>query len=252
MIAKLQQQRTMMGHTLFISDLHLDETYLDSAAIFHRFILEQAPLADALYILGDFFEVWVGDDDRSAFANQIITSLKNLTSKGVPVYFLAGNRDFLIGKKFAKASCCQLLNDFEKINLYGEKVLLTHGDALCTHDKKHLRYRKLSRNPILQTIALRLPLSQRKKIGLRLREKSKLHTKQLTRGMLDVASTAVAAAFTKYKATTLIHGHTHQPTTKYFQENSQWHERIVLGSWERQGCALKWHATGKREMVFFK
>jgi UDP-2,3-diacylglucosamine hydrolase len=239
-----------MAHTLFISDLHLDEQHPQSAQIFFNFIRTQAMQAQAIYILGDFFEVWVGDDDHSEFINRVKINLRQLEDHGIKVYLVRGNRDFLLGKRFAKETGCKLLPDFKTIDLYGQKVLLTHGDALCTQDERHMRFRKFSQNKILQKLCLLLPLDTRRKIGKKLRAQSKQHTQTLSKATMDVDQEQVLKMMQIYEADYLIHGHTHRPAVFNFRDNRDL-QRIVLGSWERQGCALKWSSNGKQELIFF-
>jgi UDP-2,3-diacylglucosamine hydrolase len=154
-----------MRHTLFISDLHLEPKRPDITRCFFNFLQNQAPQADALYILGDFFEVWIGDDEDTIFHRSIIAALKQLTDSGLSVYFMRGNRDFLIGQAFIRATGCHLLSDPTRIQLYGKDVLLAHGDALCTADHKHQNFRKYAQNPAYNRFFLWLPLFIRRAIS---------------------------------------------------------------------------------------
>ena len=147
--------------TLFVSDLHLDESQPEITTQFLQLLHQLQPSVDALYILGDLFESWIGDDYEVPHYQQIITALKSVTARGTPIYFLYGNRDFLIGKKFLRETGCQLLPDETKIFLYGQPVLLMHGDTLCTKDIAYMKARKKMRNRYLQTLFLLLPLSVR-------------------------------------------------------------------------------------------
>lgn len=240
-----------MTQTLFISDLHLDDHHPQSAEIFFNFVRTYALTAQTIYILGDFFEVWVGDDEQSEFIERIKTSLQTLTKQGIKVYLMGGNRDFLLGKRFAQQTGCTLLADFTPINLYGSNVLLCHGDGLCTNDERHMIFRKYSHNKILKFLFLLLPLILRKKIGNRLRQNSKQHTKTLSIKTMDVTNSAVHHEIRHHKANFIVHGHTHRPTAVDFKVDNLDCQRIVLGSWERQGCFLRWHDNGKKELVFF-
>lgn len=240
-----------MTHTLFISDLHLDHHHPLSAEIFFNFVQTYALTAQTIYILGDFFEVWVGDDEQSEFIAKVKTSLQTLTKRGIKVYLMGGNRDFLLGKRFAKQTGCTLLSDFTPINLYGSRVLLCHGDGLCTDDETHMLFRKYTQKKILKLLFLLLPLHLRKKIGNRLRQNSKQHTKTLATKIMDVTDLAVHHEIRHHKANFLVHGHTHRPTAVNFKVDNQECLRIVLGSWERQGNFLRWHENGKKELVFF-
>ncbi|MDF2868373.1 MAG: lpxH, partial [Gammaproteobacteria bacterium] len=160
------------GHTLFISDLHLSEHTPELNQEFLGLLSGKAKQADALYILGDFFEMWIGDDDITPYNHSIIAAIKQF-SKIKPVYFMAGNRDFMIGQRFARNSGCQLLTDPTVINLYGKPTLLTHGDFLCTQDKGHIAFRRCTQKLWLQNLLLKLPLSWRSRMGKGLRRQSK-------------------------------------------------------------------------------
>lgn len=227
----------MEHHTLFISDLHLEADEPGITAIFLKFLRQEALQADALYILGDLFEAWIGDDDLSPFNREIMDALKQATQSGLPVYFMRGNRDFLIGKRFAKKTGILLLEDPTVIDLYGKRILLMHGDSLCTLDRQHLFWRKISLNPCIQQLALGLPLTWRRKIGRWLRKKSKRHQSYLEAYRMDVSSDEVVRAIESHQAALLIHGHTHQPGIHG--------RRIVLGAWHEQGNALCWPSQGE-------
>lgn len=238
--------------TLFISDLHLAEETTELTRLFLHFLQVQARRADALYILGDLFEVWLGDDDLSAYHQIIINALQQL-SQVVPVYFMAGNRDFMIGQRFAIASGCRLLADPTLIDLYGEPTLLAHGDLLCTQDKVHILFRRLLQKFWLQRALLALPLAWRRRIGYSLRKQSKQRNQRLSDAMMDVNPTALQDIMRKYQVKQLIHGHTHKPSIHYFyleQQpnpvsstvevflNSQQCKRIVLNDWDESGSVL--------------
>lgn len=239
-----------MQHTLFIADLHLDVKHQHSVKLFSDFIHQQAIKADALYILGDFFELWVGDDDDRPFNESIKNLLKHLTTKNIPVYFLHGNRDFLIGKKFAKDTGCKILPENNLIEVYGEQALVLHGDVLCAQDIRHLKFRKLTLNKIIQFIFLRLPLKIRQKIGYKLRKTSgKYH--QTSSDTFGVCTKTVTEMLVTHNVARMIHGHIHQPLMTTFLNKGKYYERIVLGAWEEKGCALKWYQNGTREMIFF-
>ncbi|MBS0349886.1 MAG: UDP-2,3-diacylglucosamine diphosphatase [Proteobacteria bacterium] len=228
-----------MTETLFISDLHLQESEPQILQIFLK-LLQSATSADALYILGDLFEVWIGDDDLSPFHLKIINALKQATSNGLPVYFMRGNRDFLIGKRFAAMTGVKLLQDPATINLYGIKTLLMHGDSLCTLDLAHQKNRTYMHNRFYQWLALRLPLSWRKKAGVWLRAQSRKVVNSQAQYIMDVTDEAVEAEMHKHQATRLIHGHTHRPN---IHEHSQG-LRYVLGSWHNGGYVLVCHSAG--------
>lgn len=225
--------------TIFISDLHLEESRPDISEQFLA-LLNDAESADALYILGDLFEAWIGDDDNTTFHRKIKDALKNATKKGLAVYFMRGNRDFLIGKKFLNETGCILLSDEEKITVYGEPVLLMHGDTLCTKDIAYLKARKLGYNPYIQFLFLLMPLSLRRKFADRMRAKSTRHTQSVEKEIMDVTPEEVNRVMQKHQVTHLIHGHTHRPNIHTEPQG----KRIVLAAWHDQGHALIWDETG--------
>ncbi len=241
-----------MRHTLFISDLHLDNSHPMTLQLFINFTQNYiGDEVDALYILGDLFELWVGDDDRSEFNEKIKYQLSTITKQGIPLFFIHGNRDFLIGKQFSKETGCQLLPEHTVITRYGKSILLTHGDALCTLDSKHMKFRKLTRNNLFKYLALFSPLGIRKRIGRNLRNSSKKHTRAISNEMMDVEPNTVNQILKKHQVFNIVHGHTHQPAIINFQLDNKPAERIVLGSWEQQGCVLKWNENGERELIYF-
>ena len=235
--------------TLFISDLHLQASEPDTAQIFLQLLANPSPDMDAIYILGDLFEAWIGDDDETPFNNTIMHALHTATQKGLPIYFMCGNRDFLIGKKFAHATGCYLLPDEEKINLYGTPVLLMHGDTLCTRDLAYLKARRKLRTKWLQSLYLLLPLSFRRRLADMARTKSRKHTQNAALEIMDVTPSAVDQVMQKHEVNYLIHGHTHRPAIHNFLLNNTPAERIVLGAWHEQGNALVWDETGKKELI---
>ena len=233
--------------TRFISDLHLSAERPDITALFKRFLEQEARYSDALYILGDLFDAWIGDDDLNPFHEEVIAALRKLTSQGVPVYFIAGNRDFLIGSRFAAATGITLLPESKVVDLYGVPTLIMHGDTLCTLDTSYLRFRKIIRNRFLLTLLTRLPLSWRRAIAKGLRGGSKSHQahseNQLT--IMDATSEGVEAALQAHGVTRLIHGHTHRPAIHHHQVAGLGEaERIVLGDWYEQGSILDVTADG--------
>jgi UDP-2,3-diacylglucosamine hydrolase len=237
-----------VNHTLFISDLHLEPERPDITTNFLSFLKNQAPKSDALYILGDLFEVWVGDDHLSEFNQSIINALRNLSDSGLPIYFMRGNRDFLISETFIKASGCRFLEDPTKINLYGTPILLTHGDLLCTDDYKHQAFRKYTQNPKFHRYFLALPLSLRLWIAKIIRRSSKKHTRTISYAHLDVTQQAVDKLMSQYNVRLLIHGHTHRPAIHVLNHGSH---RIVLGDWHQHGSALVYDETGDYELIYF-
>ena len=235
--------------TLFISDLHLYPQQPRIAAIFKQLLQQCDASVDALYILGDLFEAWIGDDDDTPFHRDIIAALRTATQKGLPVYFMSGNRDFLIGKKFLRETGCKLLNDEEKISLYGTPVLLMHGDTLCTQDTRYLNWRKKSRNPLLQSFFLNfLPLRVRKKIADKMRAASMRHTQHAQAEIMDVTHHEVERVMRKHNVNVLIHGHTHKPGVHAFRIDNHDAMRIVLDAWHDHGSVLVWESDGKKEL----
>ncbi len=227
-----------MNHTLFISDLHLQAERPDITARFRSF-LETAHQADAVYILGDLFEAWIGDDDRSDFNLSILTQLRQLTDKNTPVFFMRGNRDFLIGKAFADVTGCKLLADPSVIDLYGTPVLLTHGDMLCTQDRWHQQFRRLAQNQRYNQFFLMLPLFVRKALAGLIRSASKKHTRVAKYTTMDVVQVSLEQLMRSYGVLKVIHGHTHRPATHSFNLDSQPATRIVLGDWDQKSSVLR-------------
>ena len=242
----------MKSHTLFISDLHLEEKAPDVASLFLQFMENQAPKADALCILGDFFETWIGDDDKTAFNQKIILTLRSLVKNGTPIYFMCGNRDFLIGEKFAKTAGIILLEDPTVVSLYGRSVLLMHGDSLCTLDHKHQAYRRKITKRWVQKLMLSLPLTLRRKLAKRLREKSRNYNRYLSNEITDVALEEVLRIMYRMDVELLIHGHTHRPAIHDFLINKKPATRIVLGAWYENGSALYYFSNGEFELSYFK
>lgn len=239
-----------MKHTLFISDLHLQAEQLEIVDIFRRFMQNQAKEADAVYILGDLFEVWIGDDDHTDFNRSIQLILKTFTSTtGIPVYLMHGNRDFLLGQDFARETGCQLMNDPTVIHLYGWSVLLKHGDDLCIDDKGHVRFRAATRHPVVQKLFLSLPLLFRRYLARKIRQISEKNNQQKPMAIMDVNASAVEQVMQAMGVTQLIHGHTHRPAIHALQVNGQAAERIVLAAWHEQGNALVYYDSGDYELI---
>jgi UDP-2,3-diacylglucosamine hydrolase len=233
--------------TLFISDLHLDRERPVITTQFLRFLEDEARKADALYILGDLFEAWIGDDDPDPDKGRVVASLKELTSAGVAVYLIHGNRDFLIGERFCRETGVKLLKDGTIVDLYGKRVLLMHGDTLCTDDHAYQRLRRIVRNPLVQFVMRRLTLGQRERLAERMRAGSKAHiaTMDATRPqIMDVNAQAVRDTFASYGVDYMIHGHTHRPAVHEVPLDDRKATRIVLGDWYEQGSVLRWGPRG--------
>ncbi len=224
--------------TLFVSDLHLDPSDPAIARQFLEFLARDARGTDALYILGDLFEAWLGDDDPDPAAREVILALRALTDSGVPLFVMHGNRDFLIGERFCAETGAVLLEDRSVVDLYGEPVLLMHGDALCTDDTGYQRLRRILRNPAVLWSLRHLSLSQRRRLARRLRAGSRAHVGTTAPEIMDVNADAVADAFRSAGVNTLIHGHTHRPAVHSLEVDGNALRRIVLGDWYAQGSVL--------------
>ncbi|CAG9001455.1 MAG: UDP-2,3-diacylglucosamine hydrolase [Candidatus Celerinatantimonas neptuna] len=220
----------------FIADLHLSDKRLDIVKAFVRFLQEQAIHADALYILGDLFDVWVGDDIKNQTSNIVATELKQLTDSGVCCYFIYGNRDFLLGSSFLKRCGMQRIQDQTIINLYGRKTMLLHGDILCTLDENYQKFRKTVHKKWLQWLFLHLPKSIRFHIAAKMRTKSQADNSQKADSIMDVTPDEVVKKFQQYQLDWMIHGHTHRPAIHSFPHSTQ--QRIVLGDWYEQRSIL--------------
>ncbi len=232
--------------TLFVSDLHLDPARPAITALFLDFLARQAGRADACYILGDLFEAWVGDDDDAELGRAVAGALRALADSGVPVHFLHGNRDFLIGERFAAAAGVRLLPESEAIDLYGEPVLLLHGDTLCTDDADYQAFRAQVRDPAWQARLLELPLAQRRALAGQLRETSQQATQLKETAITDVNLEAVDGALRARGIRRMIHGHTHRPAIHEWMLDGQPARRAVLGDWYDRGSVLRCDVTGWR------
>lgn len=240
-----------MPHSLFISDLHLSADQPHSMAAFQRFLAEVAPQAEALYILGDLFEYWAGDDDlEEAFNSRVIAALHSLAQHGTRVYLLHGNRDLLIGEALAHACHATLLNDPVLIDLYGTPTLLSHGDTLCTDDAEYQRYRAQVHDADFQQQFLAKPLAERKAYIAQLRSRSMAEKQSKDSAIMDVNDAAVAGLLRAYRYPRLIHGHTHRPDRHEHSVDGHRCERWVLGDWHQHGTALRCDATGCRVISF--
>ena len=231
--------------TLFISDLHLDATRQEITELFLKFLREEARRASSLYILGDLFEAWIGDDDDDPHHAQVMDALGELTAAGVPVPLMHGNRDFLIGEGFIRRTGVKLLADPAVIDLYGGPTLLMHGDTLCTDDKEYQMVRRMLRDPAWQRDYLAKSLEERRAIASHARAQSKAHTAAQAEYIMDVNQTAVEDVMRRHQVTRLIHGHTHRPAVHRFKSSEGKNlERIVLGDWYEQSSRLTWDEQG--------
>jgi UDP-2,3-diacylglucosamine hydrolase len=232
--------------TLFISDLHLDASEPAAVSQFIDFLATEVPGADALYILGDLFEAWVGDDDDEPTRDSVCRALAALGPLGVPCFVMHGNRDFLFQRGFEMRTLARVIADPIIIDLYGEPVLLTHGDALCTADRAYQRLRGLVRDAHWQRRFMRLPLGLRRALAQQARAGSQRHTQRVASQIMDADGQAVHAAMRACAVRTLIHGHTHRPGVHDFELDGQRARRIVLGAWHDQGSVLVWQPQDVR------
>jgi len=243
----------MSKATYFISDLHLDESRPQLFELFYQFIDKVQGKADALYILGDLFEFWIGDDIIDTPPGEpylpVINKLKQLSDSGTKIYFIQGNRDFLIQKDFISRTGATLLPDQQMIDLYGKPTLIMHGDTLCTDDKAYQRLRWLLRRKIVQKIYLSLSADSRSRRAKGVRNVTSKKTRKKTDEILDVNQKAVEQAMKQAGVLQLIHGHTHRPNVHELQLDGQPARRIVLGDWHDKACYLEISPDGM-ELVF--
>lgn len=237
--------------TFFISDLHLDASRQVVTERFFRFLNDDAKNADSLYILGDFFEVWVGDDILSTHDKQVMQKLAVYAQK-VPTYFMHGNRDFLIGSAFLKQSNITLLSEPTLIQLHGKRILLMHGDSLCRKDIDYQRFRSFVRHPLIKWLYLRLPFFIRQKIALSIRKKSQasyLENKTIDESIYEATLEAIEEEMQKHNADILIHGHTHQPVIQEVRVQGQPKLRIVLGDWGKKSTILEYSSQEHKPIL---
>lgn len=229
---------------LFVSDVHLDASAPEATEQFLAFLATAAARAQALYILGDLFEAWVGDDDADPEKERVCAALRTLSVRGVACFALHGNRDFLLGAGFSARSGCRLLRDPVVAQFDAERVLLTHGDALCTDDHAYQELRTVVRDPAWQRRYLALPRAHRELLADEVRAGSRRHTARTVPYIMDVNAAAVAAAFRAAQVRRMIHGHTHRPGVHQLEVDGAPAQRIVLGAWYEQGSYLVCEAGG--------
>jgi UDP-2,3-diacylglucosamine hydrolase len=230
--------------TLFISDLHLEAARPAIGEQFLGFLEQEALGAAALYILGDLFEYWIGDDDPNPYYATMKRALRAVTDRGVPVFFMHGNRDFLIGDRFAEETGVRLLPDPCLLEIHGREVLLSHGDALCTDDLKYQEVRTVTRDPGWQAMMLRKSVAERRAIAEQARADSEAHGGSIDLAISDVNQGAVERLLREHGVRTLLHGHTHRPDVHTFLLNGRRATRIVLGDWYNQGSVVRWDDNG--------
>ena len=225
----------------------MDASAPEAIEQFLDFLEVHAVKAEALYILGDLFETWVGDDDADPAKARVTRALRELTAGGVAVFIIHGNRDFLLGQDFCRRTGCTLLEDPTIVELDGESVLLTHGDALCTDDHAYQALRSSVRTPEWQRRFLALPLAARERLAHQARAGSQAHTARVVQEIMDVNPQAVATSFRALSLRRMIHGHTHRPAVHDTVIDGAGAQRIVLGAWYEQGSYL-WYEHGRFEL----
>mgnify|MGYP000563147362 FL=1 len=235
--------------TLFISDLHLEEKRPDIIEAFFDFLDNHAHSIDALYILGDFFEAWIGDDENTPLQLNVKQKLKAVAESATHLLFMHGNRDFLIGSLFCQETGATLLDDPTVINLYDQNILLMHGDSLCTNDVEYMKFRKNMRDQEWQTLFLKRTLPERQMVAQQLRAISQAKNKGKTLEIMDVTPSEVVASLQEYNVKTLIHGHTHRPAIHEIDVNGESAKRIVLGDWDKNVWYLKAEPTGEIDLL---
>ena len=219
--------------TLFISDLHLEESRPDITGAFLGFLKTHAMGVERLYILGDFFEAWIGDDERTPLQEQVASALKAVCDRGTEIFLMHGNRDFLIGEDYCQRAGATLLDDPTVIDLYGTPTLLMHGDSLCTADEEYQKFRANMRNPQMQKMMLARPLEDRQKMARQLRDMSMTKNQGKAEAIMDVTPEEVVREMEAHGVQRMIHGHTHRPAIHDLTANGQPAKRIVLGDWDQ-------------------
>lgn len=228
----------------FASDLHLDPGAPDIAGRFIRFLAGPLRGAAALYLLGDLFEAWVGDDDPEPAHREVMAAIAATASSGTLVYAMRGNRDFLIGERFCAETGTRLLDDPAIIAVGGTRAILTHGDGLCVDDRAYQRLRALVRDPLVRAGFARLPLPQRRRLAEEARAGSREHLATAAEYITDVNPAAVAALFRAAGADTMVHGHTHRPAVHHSLDDGRPLTRFVLGDWHATAQVLRWDSDG--------
>jgi UDP-2,3-diacylglucosamine hydrolase len=228
--------------TFVVSDLHLDPAQPGIAAQFHAFLGGAARSGAALYVLGDLFEAWIGDDTPAH--RDTVSALRACADAGVSLYFMHGNRDFLLGQRFCAETGGELLTDPTVVTAHGRRALLTHGDALCTDDTPYQRLRALVRDPVWTNQFLALSLAQRQALADEARAGSKAHTAAQQAMLMDVNPDTVGRVFREAGVDTIVHGHTHRPGVYRHEVDGRECTRIVTGDWHAQGSVLRWDANG--------
>lgn len=235
--------------SLFISDLHLEDSRPGALQSLFGLLSGPARSAEALYILGDLFEYWIGDDAASPAAVELARRTRELAAAGVPCHFIHGNRDFLLGESYAAAAGLHLLPETCVVELYGTPTLLLHGDTLCTDDVEYQAVRRQTRDPAWQATVLAMPVEQRQRMAAEARDASRKYTGSATADIMDANETAVVNAFREHAVRRMIHGHTHRPAVHHHDlDGGAPGERIVLADWYAHGSYLEVSASGARSI----
>ena len=233
---------------LFASDLHLSSERPEKVSLFNDFLKHASKVASTLYILGDLFEIWLGDDDDSDPHPRGIRAMREFTDSGAQLFVMSGNRDFLFGDEFTQATGATLLMDWHTIDLFGARTLLTHGDLLCTRDIRYQAFRKHVRDPGNQKAFLAHSLEERRKIAADTRNGTKASMLEKDDFIMDVEQSTVERMMAEFQVTRLIHGHTHRPATHRFQSAGTSFERVVLGDWYEEGSIVVYDRSGFQRM----
>ena len=235
-----------MPENIFISDLHLAEARPQTLALFLRFLRERPQPGDSLYILGDLFDTWIGDDDDAPLANSVRTAFRELTQRGVKLYLQRGNRDFMMGKRLMRETGAVLLPDPYKMMVAGQPTLLMHGDLLCSDDLAYQKARRKLRNPIFQWLAMRKSLAGRRQMAAEYRRRSGEVTAMTAADIMDANPQTVVDYLLRHKATQMIHGHTHRPAVhEHDLGNGARATRFVLDEWHEADAAA-WVDDGRK------
>ncbi|WP_413693025.1 UDP-2,3-diacylglucosamine diphosphatase [Psychromonas sp. KJ10-2] len=236
--------------TLFIADLHLSEDHRHITDALFGFLDKEATNAETLYILGDMFEVWIGDDEHTPLMDEVAQKLTSFAKKNnCKIYYIHGNRDFMLGKRYAKQASMTLLPEHTEIDLYGTKTLIMHGDTLCLFDKNYQRLRKVIHNPFLQFIFNCLPLSLRKRIGWKIRTASQSKKQYKNNNMMGVTEQEVIRLMEYHGVQQLIHGHTHQAFNHQLEVNGQSGNRFDVGDWYKNLSFVDANSEGTELVV---
>ncbi len=230
--------------TLFVADIHLGNEHPEISHRFNAFLRQACPGVEALYILGDLFETWIGDDGAQPEHLDTINTLRELTKAGLPIFVMHGNRDFLLRERFERDTGCQLIDDPVVIDLYGTPTLLMHGDTLCTDDVDYIAFRNYIRNPSFTEDFLSKPVPERQAIVKDIRQQTRLKVQEKPAEIMDTNQGAIIETMKAHNVTHMIHGHTHRPATHTFELDGTPAQRIVLGDWYTQDSWLICDANG--------